>query len=72
MSWLRGDEHTNVLPIWTRTYGMSAFKLVTSYELDHLHDLRATRRWFDAREAGWTPAERVRRAAFYACEPWAE
>lgn len=41
-------------------------------QMDHKRDLRATRRWFAAREAGWTPAERVRRAAFYACEPWAE
>ena len=41
------------------------------YAMDSVRDERVTRRWFAEREAGWTPAERVRRAPFYACEWWA-
>ncbi len=39
---------------------------------DFYRDLRATRAWFAGRESGWTPAERVRRAAANAGEVWAE
>lgn len=39
--------------------------------MDCARDLRATRRWFAEREAGWSPAERVRRSPFYADELWA-
>jgi hypothetical protein len=37
----------------------------------HRGDIAATRAWFAARDAGWTPAQRVKRALVNAGEGWA-